>query len=216
VTFGEQTINRFLAELGSSASVPGGGAASAVTGAIAAGLVAMVAELSVGRSRYAPFEATIEHGRSEGHRLEATMIELADADAAAFAGYMAAAGLPRTTPAETAARSAALAKAAHAAIEPPRSILLACVEVAQAAERLAGRSNLGLASDLVVASRLAEGAAHGAVANVLVNLPSLGDEKAAAALAAESDELTKKVTRLARATRAQVARKSLRAPEGER
>jgi formiminotetrahydrofolate cyclodeaminase len=90
----------------------------------------------------------------------------------------------------------------------------ACREVASAAERLAGRSNLGLASDLVVASRLVESAAHGALENVLVNLPSLGDEAAAAALEADVRKMARSVTRLARATRAQVARRSLREPEG--
>jgi len=89
----------------------------------------------------------------------------------------------------------------------------ACLGVARAAERLAGRSNLALASDLAVASRLAEGAAHGAAANVLVNLPSLGDPAAAAAFEAEAAGTVRQVVRYARATRTVVSRHALREPE---
>lgn len=213
MTIGNQTLDSFLEELGSSAPVPGGGAASAIAGALAAGLIAMVAELSASRPKYAPFAATIKSARRDGHRLEKEMVALADQDAAAFTRFMEASGLPRATPEEAALRKAALRFAALVAIEPPRRIVAACREVASANERLAGRSNLGLASDLIVASRLIEGAAQGAVENVLVNLPWIGDDAAAGALEAEVRMVARSVTRLARATRAHVARRSLRDPE---
>jgi formiminotetrahydrofolate cyclodeaminase len=173
----------------------------------------MVAELSVGRPKYEPFAATIEFARREGHRLETVMVGLAEADAAAFAGFMEASVMPRNTPEEIAARRAALARAAAAAIEPPRQMVLAAREIAAAAERLAGRSNLGVASDLDVASRLAEGAAHGAVAHVLVNLPALSNDAAAAALESECNRTLRSVVRLAQLCRTRVAKHSLRESE---
>ena len=208
-----QPIGEFLADLSSSASVPGGGAASALAGAIAANLVSMVAELSVGRSKYEPYAATIEFGRAEGKRLGRVMTDLADADAAAFAGYMAASVMPRSTEAEVAARKAALAAAAADAIEPPRAMVAACLEIATTCERLAGRSNLGLASDLVVAARLVEGAAHGAAENVYVNLPALGDELRATFLETGTARGVRAAARRAAAARALVAAKTLRDPE---
>ena len=209
----QQRISSFLDELGSSASVPGGGAASAVAGALAASLVAMVAELSLGRAKYEPYVATIESARDEGHRLARAMVDLADDDADAFAAFMVASGLPRTTPEETAARKAALAAAAAVAIEPPRAIAAACREVALACERLAGRSNLSLASDLVVASRLVEGAAHGAAENVLANLPVLNDPVSSAAILTDVRRTMRSIFRSAAAARAQVASRALRDPE---
>jgi methenyltetrahydrofolate cyclohydrolase len=214
-TIASQTIGTFLDDLGSSASVPGGGSASALAGAIAANLISMVAELSVGRPKYEPYAATIEFARAEGKRLGAVMTDLADADAAAFALYMAASTMPRATDEEIAARKAALAAAAADAIEPPRAMVAACLQIATAAERLAGRSNPGLASDLVVASRLAEGAAHGAAANVSVNLPALGDPARAAALETETARIVGAVVERAAAARAVIQAKTLRDPEPE-
>jgi formiminotetrahydrofolate cyclodeaminase len=213
VTFGDSTINAFLDELGSPTPVPSGGAVSAVTAALAAGLVAMVAELSGGRPKYGPFAATTQSGRGDWHRLAAALVKLADRDAAAFGAYMAASTMPRYTADEQAARSASLAGAARKAIEPPRLILAACVEIATLTEQLAGRSNLSLASDLVVASRLAESAAYSAAENVLVNLPSVADTAEAAVLEAEARRLQRSVSRLARGARAQIANRSVRDPE---
>jgi formiminotetrahydrofolate cyclodeaminase/glutamate formiminotransferase/formiminotetrahydrofolate cyclodeaminase len=175
------TSGSFLASLASSSLVLGGGAASAQAGAFAAGLVAMVAELSASRPRYRPLAATIEFGRREGRGLERVTVELADADADSFAGYIAASGLPRITPEEAAARRSALSFVAAAAIGSQRTILAACLEVVSTAERFAERSNPGLASDLVVASRVAEGADQRPLVNFLKRGCSLREPETPAA-----------------------------------
>jgi formiminotetrahydrofolate cyclodeaminase len=80
-------------------------------------------------------------------------------------------------------------------------------------EALAGRSNLNAASDLEVAGRLAAAAARGAGANVLINLPMVGDESYAGAMTAELNGLLIGIDRTLSSISEIVAGGTLRDPE---
>jgi formiminotetrahydrofolate cyclodeaminase len=213
--FGSLTVDAFVEQLASSAPIPGGGSAAAVAAALAAGLVAMVAGLSADRPAYARFADTHARAGGAGRALAMTLLGLADEDAAAYGAFAAAMKLPRVTDQEKAARSAAIRAAAVAAAEVPLQTLKACRDLVVAAEALAGRSNRNAASDLAVASRLAEAAAHGAAENVMVNLPALGDEERADGLRGRVATLLAEVADHAESTRAFVELGELRDPEPE-
>jgi methylenetetrahydrofolate dehydrogenase (NADP+)/methenyltetrahydrofolate cyclohydrolase len=157
----------------------------------------MVASLSLGRSRYAEHADLLAAWAERGRALASRLLELADEDAEAYAGFAAALKMPRETEEERAARTEALHGAARKSAEAPLRCVEACREVVEGAEALAGRSNVNAASDLAVAALLTEAASRGAAANVLVNLPATGDEVLAADLSVRVDDLLRDVERLA-------------------
>jgi formiminotetrahydrofolate cyclodeaminase len=182
------TLSQFVESLSSAEPVPGGGSASALAAALGASLIAMVAGLSTDRPKYAMYEATHARCLEDGRRLAALFLELADRDSEAYARYAAALKMPRDTEPQKTARREAIRVAARAAAEVPWECVQACAELAGAAESLAGRSNTNAASDVLVAALLGEAAARGAAENVLINLPSVGDEEYAETMQRNVDQ----------------------------
>jgi methenyltetrahydrofolate cyclohydrolase len=211
--FADLTLADFEERLASAEPVPGGGSASAIAGSMAASLLAMVSRLSSDRPKYAEYAATHEHALevAEGTRLR--LLELADADAIAYAAFGAARRMPRETEDEQRARESASESAARQATEVPLEVVRQCAQLMLAVEQMAGRSNLNASSDLEVAARLAGAAARGAAANVIINLPSVGDERYSAVTSYEVAQLIEAVDRMAAQVAQRVGHGTLREPE---
>jgi methenyltetrahydrofolate cyclohydrolase len=209
------TLAEFSDSLASAEPVPGGGSASAIAGSFAGSLLAMVARLSVDRPKYAAYQVT--HGRAlaTGERGRTVLLELADADARAYAGFAAARKLPKETDADIAARDEATRVAARASTEAPLSVVGECATLLEDVVAMAGRSNLNASSDLEVAARLAAAAARGAAANVYINLPMVGDEEYAAATTATVEGQLNRIERNAAMVSEIVGSGELREPEPE-
>jgi len=173
-SFRDLTLAEFAQRLASPDPVPGGGSASAVAAALGASLVAMVATLSQGRSKYADHEALYEHVAPTARRLADELFALADEDAAAYAACAIALKLPREAFADKEFRDRQIRETATVAAQVPLRCVETCHEVLLLAEALAGRSNVNASSDLRVAALLLQAAGHGAAENVLVNLPLIG------------------------------------------
>src|SRR4051794_20379227 len=96
-SYRDLTLRAFVDRLASAEAVPGGGSAAAVGAALGAALVAMVASLSEGRPKYAEHAGLHAESRDTGRRLATRFLDLADEDAAAYAGFAAAMKMPKAT-----------------------------------------------------------------------------------------------------------------------
>lgn len=180
----EQTIGSWLDELASGAPAPGGGAVAAMHAAMAAALVSMVCELTVGRPKYAEHEQTMRDVLKEAAEHRQTALELAEADAAAFTGVTDAYRLPKATDEEKANRSAKIQEALVAAAEVPLRTAALAAEILGLARRIRAGANVNVLSDVAVAAVSARAAMQAAV-NVAVNRTSMTDVIARARLESE-------------------------------
>ena len=213
--YADLTLGEFGDHLASAEPVPGGGSASAVAASMAGSLLAMVSRLSTDRSKYAAYASTHARALQVAEEARKRLLALADDDARAYAAFAAARKMPRDTAEEQAAREEATHVAARQATEVPLAVARECARIIDEAEAMAGRSNLNAASDLEVAARLAAAAARGAAANVIINLPMVGDEVFRGATMIELTRLVEGVDRAAAQVSQRVSAGSLRQPETE-
>ena len=211
--FGDLSLSEFSDALASAEPVPGGGSASAIAASLAASLLEMVARLSLDRPKYAAYAATHERALDHGEAARRRLLELADEDAAAYAAFAAALKLPRETDDQRTARDEAIRAAARHAADVPLETVRHCHALVEQIESLTGRSNLSAASDLDVAALLAQAAARGAGANVVINLPLVNDPQYAGSLLVELEGYLHAIEAAAAAVHSRVRSGGLLDPE---
>jgi formiminotetrahydrofolate cyclodeaminase len=189
MSMSDKTLTAFCAETASNAPTPGGGSVAALTGALGCALAEMVASLTVGKAKFADSAPAMEEILQEGAALRAKLLALIDEDCASFGQYMSALALPKDTPAQKDARRESLRAAARAAAAAPMEMARAAAAALPLCERAVRLGNPGVVTDALMATMLARTAVRSAVLNVRINLPSIGDEAAAAALDAECARL---------------------------
>lgn len=169
-----KSVQEFLAELGSTAPAPGGGAAAALAGSMAAALVEMVAGIS---HKAAPQEERLEKIRGEAQGLRLKLTEAIEEDSAAYAEVARALSMPKATEEEKAARRAALAGALRRAAEVPLATARRAMRVLDLCEELAPLASRHLHSDIATAAQLARAAARAALYNVDANCLWIKDQE---------------------------------------
>jgi formiminotetrahydrofolate cyclodeaminase len=172
----EKPVQTFLDELASSAPAPGGGSAAALAAAIGAALVSMVANLTVGKSKYADVQDDIERILARSEELRYRCVALLEKDVEAYTGVSRAYKMPRDTEEQKAARSAAIQDALKGATIVPMDLAEACVEILELCPESAEVGNVRAVSDVGVGALVAEAALRAAALNVWINLGSIKDQ----------------------------------------
>jgi len=117
-------INDYLEVLNSKAPAPGGGAVCALTGAQGAALIGMVADLTLGKKKYAEYESLCEETKAESDVLMKKFLQAADDDAAAYMKVAKAYAMAKNTEEEKAARAKTIAETSIEAAKVPFDTLM--------------------------------------------------------------------------------------------
>lgn len=170
---------QFLEALAADTPTPGGGSASAYSGAAAAALVAMVARLTTGRVKYAAVEAQMQAVLEQAEALRQELAAAIEEDAAAFDAVMAAYKLPKGAPGADKQRAEAIQSALLEASRVPLGVARKSVEVMNLAVQVVEYGNLNAISDGATAAAQARAALTGAGYNVRINATNLQDQEEA-------------------------------------
>ena len=187
----ELTVKDFLNKVAGSDPVPGGGSIAALNGALASALAAMVANLTIGKKKYADVQVQdlMQAVAGEAESLMADFIADVDRDSEAYDRVFACFKMPKETDEEKAARSAAIQEATKYAAEVPLEVARRAYSLMPRIAEVARRGNQNAVTDACVAMLSARNAVLAALLNVRINLSSLKDQELVARLQAEADEL---------------------------
>ena len=171
-----KTVTELLEAFASPTPTPGGGSAAALSGAVAASLLAMVAAMPKTKNGTEEDRMMLAATLDDLVRLRQMLTDLIDRDSASYEGVVAAYRLPKATDEEKAARKRAVQDAMRVATDVPMETARASASLITIARVVAERGNPNAKSDTAVAVQMAQVGMGGALANVEVNVDSVGDE----------------------------------------
>ncbi|MGD8404749.1 MAG: glutamate formimidoyltransferase [Anaerolineales bacterium] len=175
---GTQDCPSFIDELAAPTPTPGGGSAAAYSAAMGAGLVAMVAGLTIGKKKYAEVEAQMQAVRVHAEKLREELTYAVDDDAGAFEAVMGAYRLPKNTPEEKDARRSSIQSATLNAAHVPLHVAEDAVKVMELASMCVESANVNAISDAASAAAMAKAGLTAGGYNVRINVSSLPDPSA--------------------------------------
>jgi len=167
------TNREFVDELSSDSPAPGGGSVAALCAAQAAGLTAMVGNLTVDKKGYAKVQDRVKEIAEEAQELKDFFLDAIDLDTNSFNKVMDCFGMPKKTEAQKNAKNLAIAEATRGATRVPLSVLEKVPATLKLAAEIAEIGNSNSLSDAGVAVLTALAGAEGAYYNVLINLAGL-------------------------------------------
>ena len=175
LNFMKTALPEVLDAFASSEPVPGGGSASALTGALGVSLLLMVAGMEKTRSNAPQDVADLAAATARLRPIREELMAIIEEDSRAYVDVLIALKLPRSTDGETTTRRAAVAHAMRVATEVPLRTMRLCAEALREAPIVAKLGNPNAATDAAVGATLLFAALESAGLNVSVNLPGVTD-----------------------------------------
>ena len=187
--YSEFALIDLLDAFASNAPVPGGGSAAALAGALGVSLLLMAASLPKSRTGAPEEAADLAAAAARLRPLRDALVELIDADSAAYREVMAALKLPNTADAEKAARSAALQSSMKGATDVPLDVMRAGQQALAGAVIVSRNAYRMAASDVTTGVELLATSVRSAALSIDGNLTGIKDASYTARVGAEREQL---------------------------
>ncbi len=186
-SFSQFSCHDFSQALACKTSVPGGGGAAAMVGALSAALCSMAGNFTAGKKKYAAYEADIQRILVEAEGLRQSLLVLIDADATGFEPLAKAYAIPKEDPSRDTVMEQATLGACHA----PMQMLFACADVMLLLEELLEKGSRLLLADVGCGAYLCKAAMESAALSVFVNTATLKNRESAAKIELQVDQILK-------------------------
>lgn len=190
----EKNLREFSDETASESPAPGGGSIAAYSGALGTALSTMVANLSANKRGWDDRWEEFSNWADKGQNFHTRLLELVDADTAAFNGIMDAYGLPKSTEDQKITRDHAIQAATKHAIEIPMQVAEVAHDALEVAEAMADFGNPNSITDAGVGAMCLRTAVLGAILNARVNTADLNDKAYVVSVLSRCEELVSSVT----------------------
>ena len=193
----DQPLRQLLAAFSSSDPTPGGGSASALSAALGASLLMMVAALPKTRTGADTERPLLADAAAALGGIRARLTDAIDADAAAYDRVVAAYKLPKQSADEQAARKLAIQQALRDATDVPLDVMRMAAAAIGHARTIAANGHRAAASDVGVAAALLRAGLRGAALNIDINAGSVSDTAYVDGVRTESAQLSESAARTA-------------------
>lgn len=185
-------MDDFIKQLSSKSPVPGGGGASALIGAVGVSLCSMVANLTVGKKKYAEYQEDLEVILSRTQKSAGKLLGLIQKDAEVFEPLSAAYGIPKEEP----NRDEILENALMAACSVPMEILQEVANALDIIEQLSVKGTKLAISDIGVSASACRCAMESAIMNVYINTKLMKNREYALKMNEDAENILLKGTNI--------------------
>lgn len=169
------TINEFAEIVASESPVPGGGSIAALCGSLGAALAEMVANLTVGKKKYADSKEEMTDIINKASKLRDKLLNYIEEDSLAYNKVMEAYKLPKETEEEKSYRLIKIQEGLKIAASVPLKVAEISFEILPLTEAVVLRGNQNSVTDALVAAMMARTGVLSAVLNIRINLDSIKD-----------------------------------------
>ena len=168
-----ESLKKYLDDLAGKLPAPGGGSAAALNAALGVSLISMVINFTLGKPKYAKYEADLKKDLVKSEKLRHEFLHLVDLDIVAYNS-----------------------KNSRQALNVPFMIARLSFEGIKICPELIKKGNVNLISDTAVAAVILESAFSSACFSVEINLKILQDKELSKSVRKELDLKKKEIKKI--------------------